>query len=241
MGVAALLLDTPTLKTLLDFGVGANATEGTGGATALHVACSAHCWGDSMKHSFGFALLANSDHPLDKAIERGSSNLGHRVLQQKGGTTYGQLHIRQALGGAALRVVRLLLKHGGDPNALCTAVRIRRNMLLSGYCTGHVRVHDLTSRSLLVQIAAHARWVNAIEVHPMRDVMATVAEDCTVSVWRLPDGCYSLSDEHEGYSRTVVSEVSSELLTAKPLHAGRELSTRQLAAVVGVDRFEDLL
>ena len=121
LSVAALTLDEPVLKVLLDHGLDANATEGLGkgpGASPLHVACQTMTWGDSMKHSFVFALLANTGHPLDKAIERGSSSLGHRVLQHKGDTTYGQLHIRQALGGAALRVVRLLLAHGGDPNAL---------------------------------------------------------------------------------------------------------------------------
>ena len=34
---------------------------------------------------------------------------------------------------------------------------------------------------------AQARWVNALDVHPTKDVFATAAEDCTVSVWRLPD------------------------------------------------------
>ena len=66
-------------------------------------------------------------------------------------------------GGGASRVHA---SFGGDPNALCTAVRIRRNMLLSGYCTGHVRVHDLTSRSLMVQIAAHARRAAATRSRP---------------------------------------------------------------------------
>lgn len=32
----------------------------------------------------------------------------------------------------------------------------------------------------------------------MRDVMATVAEDCTVSVWRLPDGAGSTRVQHAG-------------------------------------------
>ena len=171
-----------------------------------------------------------------------------------------------ALGGGGAS--RVHASFGGDPAALCTAVRIRRNLLLSGYCTGHVRVHDLTSRSLMVQrrgqggllgrgtlgphgrlrlrskargcsthseggawrlrppqeamaiqphtppkltisprlpilpiqvqIAAHARWVNALEVHPSRDVMATAAEDCTVSVWRLPSGDGSSQLKHAG-------------------------------------------
>ena len=49
-----------------------------------------------------------------------------------------------------------------------------------------------------MQIAAHARWVNALEVHPSRDVMATAAEDCTVSVWKLPSGDGSTQLKHAG-------------------------------------------
>ena len=121
LSVAALTLDEPVLTILLENGLDANATEGlhrTGSGTSpLHVACQTMCWADSMKHSFVFALLSCTPHPLDAAIERGASRLGKRILREKGaGTTYGQLHIRQALGGAATRVVQLLLKHGGDPN-----------------------------------------------------------------------------------------------------------------------------
>ena len=58
LSVAALTLDEPVLKVLLDHGLNANATEGLGdkGASPLHVACQTMCWGDSMKHSFVFAL-----------------------------------------------------------------------------------------------------------------------------------------------------------------------------------------
>ena len=41
---------------------------------------------------------------------------------------------------------------GGDPNALCTALRLRKQWLLSAYCTGHVRLHDVLSKSLVVQV-----------------------------------------------------------------------------------------
>ena len=41
---------------------------------------------------------------------------------------------------------------GGDTNALCTALRLRKQWLLSAYCTGHVRLHDVLSKSLVVQV-----------------------------------------------------------------------------------------
>ena len=114
---------------------------------------------------------------------------------------------------------------GGDPNALCTALRLRKQWLLTAYCTGHVRLYDVLCKSLVVQVlpsvvssessrgacppyysptsylritcyyhddhhhhsqvTAHARWINALDVHPTKDVFATAAEDCVVSVRRL--------------------------------------------------------
>ena len=41
---------------------------------------------------------------------------------------------------------------GGDPNALCTALRLRKQWLLTAYCTGHVRLYDVLSKSLVVQV-----------------------------------------------------------------------------------------
>ena len=85
---------------------------------------------------------------------------------------------------------------GGDPNALCTALRLRKQWLLSAYCTGHVRLHDVLSKSLVVQVTAHARWINAIDVHPTKDIFATAAEDCIVSVWQLPEATHAPQLKH---------------------------------------------
>merc|ERR1711988_557874 len=61
-------------------------------------------------------------------------------------------------------------------------------MLLSAYSSGHVRIHDIKSGSLAVQIQAHARFVTAIALHPTKDLFATAAEDTCFSVWTLPAG-----------------------------------------------------
>ena len=60
LSVAPLTLDEPVLQVLLDHGLDANATEGLGKGRACPpcVVCQT-AWGDSMKHSFVFALLAN--------------------------------------------------------------------------------------------------------------------------------------------------------------------------------------
>jgi hypothetical protein len=75
-----------------------------------------------------------------------------------------------------------------DAASLCTAVRMRRGVLLTAHASGQVRLYDLANKCIMAQIAAHARWINALEVHPARDMFATASEDATISVWRLPEG-----------------------------------------------------
>jgi len=57
--------------------------------------------------------------------------------------------------------------------------------------SSQVRVYDLTSCTLCASLAAHARWINALEVHPSRDdLFVTASEDTTLGVWKCsePDG-----------------------------------------------------
>ncbi len=45
---------------------------------------------------------------------------------------------------------------------------------------------DGSSCKVRVQIAAHLRWITAMDMHPSHDMVATVAEDATLAVWQLP-------------------------------------------------------
>ena len=72
----------------------------------------------------------------------------------------------------------------GTPS-LCTTLRMRGVLLYCGYSTGHVRVFDLVSCALAVQISAHSRWINALEVHPNGSTFASASEDTMINVWTL--------------------------------------------------------
>ena len=50
-----------------------------------------------------------------------------------------------------------------------------------------MRIYDLRDRALACVIGAHARWINALELHPTKDLFATASEDAHVSVWKIPD------------------------------------------------------
>jgi len=50
-------------------------------------------------------------------------------------------------------------------------------LLLTHFLFTHVLTTSADS-----QVTAHARWTNAIDMHPTKDIFATAAEDCIVSV-----------------------------------------------------------
>ena len=77
--------------------------------------------------------------------------------------------------------------HDGTP-PLCTSLRMRVARLYTAYNTGHVRIWDLVSCSLTVQINAHPRFINAIETHPDGCLFATASEDTTIALWAFNEG-----------------------------------------------------
>lgn len=76
---------------------------------------------------------------------------------------------------------------GGTGNPV-TAVCVRGEQIVAAYSTGHLRIFEIRNETLVVEIAAHSRAINAIDLHPMGTMLATVGEDFFMNVWELPQG-----------------------------------------------------
>uniref|UniRef100_A0A7S1G9Z0 WD repeat-containing protein 54 beta-propeller domain-containing protein n=1 Tax=Bicosoecida sp. CB-2014 TaxID=1486930 RepID=A0A7S1G9Z0_9STRA len=74
---------------------------------------------------------------------------------------------------------------GGFP---ATSVGVKRGVAIAAFASGHVRLFDIAGKRLTTEIAAHARCITALDVHPTRNSFATVGEDAVMNVWALPDG-----------------------------------------------------
>ncbi len=89
--------------------------------------------------------------------------------------------------------------------------------LYCGHTSGQIKIYDLVNCSLCVSVCAHARAINALEVHPTRDIFATVAEDCMLAVWSLAEPTPTLTHvEH--------TKVQDWLLTGVSFCGGHERS-----------------
>jgi WD40 repeat protein len=47
-----------------------------------------------------------------------------------------------------------------------TSLAIGYGFLAAGYASGHIRLFNLESKTLAVEITAHSRAINAIDLHP---------------------------------------------------------------------------
>jgi hypothetical protein len=140
--------------------------------------------------NFGAPLLSPaSQHPIvDLSAGPAPHNDPSRALVcTADGNGDVNVHALETDGGWGHCTSFSVVTHDGTP-PLCTSLRLRGALLYCAYATGHVRIYDLVSCSLCVQIAAHARWINALEVHPNGATFVTASEDCTIGVWAFHDG-----------------------------------------------------
>jgi len=94
----------------------------------------------------------------------------------------------------------------GDGNPV-TTIAIGHGYAVVGFSTGHIRIYSLDKHQLKVEITAHTRTINTIDMHPTQPMFATVSEDTFLSVWSLP------TPKSSQVRKLHLQSVSSGLLT----------------------------
>ncbi|XP_060103213.1 WD repeat-containing protein 54 [Heteronotia binoei] len=67
----------------------------------------------------------------------------------------------------------------------CSSVRLWNGVIVAGYGSGHIRLYEAASGTLRAEVAAHARWIYALDVAPLSGKLLSGAEDSFVEVWGL--------------------------------------------------------
>lgn len=63
----------------------------------------------------------------------------------------------------------------------CTSVVTRSDVAVAGYASGHIRVYQISSARMHCEIAAHARCVTAMDIHPSRGSVSVLFVRACVS------------------------------------------------------------
>lgn len=70
-------------------------------------------------------------------------------------------------------------------NYPASSIRLWKNFVVAGYGSGHVRVFNSETGVIIAEIAAHARWINAIDIAEDSGILLTTSEDSYFRIWNL--------------------------------------------------------
>jgi len=106
-----------------------------------------------------------------------------------------------------------------------TSLAIREDLLVASYNTGHLRFFLLSTGSMIAEIAAHSRCINALDIHPEQPLLASIGDDTYLNIWTLPE-----TDEGaqgEGMTLLFSEQVHDKLLTGVSFlnHETRHIAT----------------
>ncbi|XP_062503310.1 WD repeat-containing protein 54-like [Corticium candelabrum] len=74
----------------------------------------------------------------------------------------------------------------GEYGVPCTSVCLWNNLVVGGYGSGHIRIFSTETGKIRAEIAAHARWIHALDVASETGLLISCSEDTLVRVWKLP-------------------------------------------------------
>jgi len=86
----------------------------------------------------------------------------------------------------------------------CLSMCKGHGYIICSYSNGVIRLFDINSKKIKVEISAHTRSINAIDIHPTKPMVVAVSEDSHISLWTLP---------------TSTNKKVTNLLCASPTHA----------------------
>ncbi|XP_077157508.1 WD repeat-containing protein 54 [Paroedura picta] len=113
----------------------------------------------------------------------------------------------------------------------CSSVRLWNGVIVAGFGSGQIHLYEAASGILRAEVAAHARWICALDVAPLSGKLLSGAEDSFVQVWELT---YNLDTEHIG-----IKHCQSECVTDTQICGARFCDPEgRTFAVTGYDLSE---
>ncbi|XP_077992745.1 WD repeat-containing protein 54-like [Glandiceps talaboti] len=130
-------------------------------------------------HSYAISDLRNNGNELASADDSGA------IIIWKAGTPFSRLAKIPGSGST------------------CTAVCLFNDYVAGAYGSGHIRIFDVNSGNVQVEICAHAKWINAMDIAPSAGLLVSASEDSFVRVWEVRKGNESYPEVELRFSECV--------------------------------------
>ena len=98
------------------------------------------------------------------------------------------------------KAVQCTLKGDGHPTTSC---HVRKDRVFVAYSTGNIKIFLRSTQTVAVEIAAHARCIWAMDIHPYKNWIASVGEDTMLNVFSFPE-------QDDGEVELIVSRVVTD-------------------------------
>jgi WD40 repeat protein len=68
----------------------------------------------------------------------------------------------------------------------CTSIVTREDSIIAAFSSGHIRTYRASLGEIAIELAAHARAIYGLALHPSLDILASCGEDQYMNVWTVP-------------------------------------------------------
>lgn len=106
----------------------------------------------------------------------------------------------------------------------CTSVAMKGPNVITTHPNGTLRILNCATGVAVAEIGGHSRIVNALDIHPTKNMFVTVGEDTYVNVWTLPS-----ENNHEEIRLLLNARIDNNLLTGVQF-CGNEKATVAVTA-----------
>jgi len=134
-----------------------------------------------LEESHGSLNLVTRLEASEKASSSISALFGGKTDTLLSGDSNGNVSV---WNGTSLAEETTFASRGsGSP---CMSVVGRGQIVIGAFASGHIRIFSRTTERIVAEIAAHARCITGLALHPTKGIYASVGEDAVLNVFAIP-------------------------------------------------------
>lgn len=137
------------------------------------------------KSKFALVKSVSGVHTESSATSGGISALTYSVRDSTlvSGDDHGNIVFWSGVGPDVAAAKTVKVDGRGSPASLLTT---GHGIVAAAFASGHIRLYDAARKEITVEIGAHTRAINGLDIHLTKPYLLAAGEDTYATVWQLP-------------------------------------------------------